>query len=360
MTRNHDIIKFYVDTMIVEALINDPSLVKQATIQDTISAVFTSAKNFFTSQLSSSKESPAATILNFLGPGAIATTLSLIGFPGLVASGIGAAMIFFDINITDILKSIYDKMSGLLKNNEQIEPSKVDDVVDGEIQRHIPDTPAQAAKEEEYKNEQNKDQQRVVTQQLRAARMIKLAIITNSQEIIKTSGFFKLNALKILGTVLSWLWKVALSSAGLLAGTKVIQHAFPSLAPAKKQEPVSKQTKFKVKSGADRVLNKEDSYWAENYPNNSSGISNMLVQFTKDSYDGLDNLDSIIKSTSGFKVIAEEIEAYNHTSAGASVVFLPKTFTTKKSIVDFFIDDVAEKAPVSKSTSTEPPTNTKP
>jgi hypothetical protein len=82
----------------------------------------------------------------------------------------------------------------------------------------------------------------------------------------------------------------------------------------------------------------------ENIPNNTSSISNMLVNFAKEVYDSLNGKESLITSSSGFNVVKDRIVWYNRTSAGAPFIAIPKYFISKKHIVDYFIDEVAEKS----------------
>ena len=79
-------------------------------------------------------------------------------------------------------------------------------------------------------------------------------------------------------------------------------------------------------------------------PSNPAGIGDMLIQFAKEVYSGLNGLEGIIRSTETFAEVVRTITAHNRTTSGSSVVYLPQYFHTKKQIVDLFIDDVAEKA----------------
>ena len=81
----------------------------------------------------------------------------------------------------------------------------------------------------------------------------------------------------------------------------------------------------------------------ERIQNNQASIDQLLVNFTKDVYDGLTNKDNLIKSSPAFRVVSDRIGWYNHSSPESPIVFIPKYFTSKKSIVDYFIDDVASK-----------------
>jgi len=71
----------------------------------------------------------------------------------------------------------------------------------------------------------------------------------------------------------------------------------------------------------------------------------MLMSWAKEIYQGLNGLDSIIQNTAGFQAAVEAISWQNHSSAGGPIVYIPPMFTSKKMVVDHFIDEVAEKAP---------------
>ena len=70
----------------------------------------------------------------------------------------------------------------------------------------------------------------------------------------------------------------------------------------------------------------------------------MLIKFANEVYDGLSNKDSVIRSSPAFQAVVYKIEWYNQASSGAPLVLIPKMFTSKKSVVDWFIDDVASKS----------------
>ena len=69
-----------------------------------------------------------------------------------------------------------------------------------------------------------------------------------------------------------------------------------------------------------------------------------VVNCTKEGYDGLDNLDNIIRDTSGFSIVVDRIISYNKSSQGDREVYIPKYLNSKKEIADLFIDEVADKS----------------
>jgi hypothetical protein len=108
-------------------------------------------------------------------------------------------------------------------------------------------------------------------------------------------------------------------------------------------QPTTTQTKFPLKKDyVDTQYNVGGTNWIEKINNSKSSIENMLVSFTKEVYDGLDSQDGLIRSSPGFKSIADNIAWYNHSAAGDPIVFIPKMFVSKKQLVDHFIDQVAK------------------
>ena len=92
------------------------------------------------------------------------------------------------------------------------------------------------------------------------------------------------------------------------------------------------------------LANNFDDYFTllEDEPDRANVLGKEII---KEVYQGLDGLESAIRSSPGFQVVAERITNFNQASEGNNVVILPSYFTSKKQIVDLFIDDVAEKAP---------------
>jgi hypothetical protein len=70
----------------------------------------------------------------------------------------------------------------------------------------------------------------------------------------------------------------------------------------------------------------------------------MLVDFAKDVYDGLDGKENIIKQTPGYRVVLDRILFFNRNTPNSTLIFIPREFSSKKQIVDIFIDDVAAKS----------------
>ena len=78
--------------------------------------------------------------------------------------------------------------------------------------------------------------------------------------------------------------------------------------------------------------------------NNDANIENIVIQFAKDVYSGLDGKENAIRSTPGFQMIVHKISWYNSDNKGSALTFIPPNWSSKKQLVDYFIDDVAKSA----------------
>jgi hypothetical protein len=154
--------------------------------------------------------------------------------------------------------------------------------------------------------------------------------------------------------VLSTIFKIGLSAAGLMVAGDVVNHFLgrkndldgkdgPKESVNAPAMHVATQTRFKLNPSLQDA--KHGSTWTEQVTNDPSAISAMLVKFTKEVYSGLDGLESVITSAPHFQAVLNDIVWYNHNAKGDPVIFIPNYFTSKKSIVDYFIDEVAQKAP---------------
>lgn len=345
-------IQFCADTMIVETLLRNESLLKTAQAS-MITELIDKVKHYVGNNINPNDR--AGSVLNILAPGAISIAFSAMGL-GWFGILLGLAMRIFHIDVKSILGTIWEKLKSALGGDKQMTSAQVDGIVQGAVADHTaPATENEAAQAEKLVKTES------VT--LKDAKILKFAMMEfekHNFDIVKAAGFFDLfssrksKTASMLSVVLGWIFKVALASAGLMVAGDVINKFLgrPSALdntvqngkPVEKAAPqghVSTQTKFPVQSS---YHEEHVAGWAENVPNNSSAIEDMLIRFAKQVYKGLDGLDSNIKSTVGFQVIRDRIVNFNMASEGDPIVYIPNYFTSKKQIVDYFIDDVAEKA----------------
>lgn len=357
MIHNTGEINFYADSFVAETILRNEKINKQADTGSLVMSLIDKVKNYVSNQIDPNDKS--GSLINILGPGTISVAFGAMGL-GWLGALTGLAMRVFNINVKDIIGSIWDKLKPAIAGDKQISSSQVDSFVQSAMQEHYqPATPEEA--EKASKNIESKSFSHLI----RDAKFIKLAMINYENGILrKEAGFFEMfsnrksKLVSILTRVLSWIFKISLASAGLMVAGDVvnkflgrpnaidntIQKGKPVEQAPQMPINISKQTKFPIKSNyIEEKYNTGNSNWMERVSNDPSSIENILIDFAKDVYDGLDGKENIIKSSSSFQIVKDRIVWYNHTSPGSPMVWIPKYFSSKKQIVDYFIDDVARK-----------------
>lgn len=327
-------INFYLDTLIVEAILGEPNIIKNAE-PGMIMGLIDKVKQYVGNHIDPNDKS--GSLINMLAPGVI-TQIFGGGWLGYLLGGVAS---FFHIDIASILGSIYREIKSLISGDKKVSSSQIDEVVSNAVKEHS-STEVTASVN--------------FTKNMREAQILKLDL--TQYKFNKAASFLssKKNTVSILSKVLGWIFKVAISSAGLMvvgdavnkllgrpnAIDNTMQHGKPAEQTTPEYHSTSTQTKFIVNQNYQpENYNFNDSPWMERVSNTDSGIENMLIQFAKSVYNGLDGLEQNIKSTIGFQKVKDNIVWYNHATPGASIIFIPKYFKSKKQIVDLFIDDVA-------------------
>ena len=363
MTITNRDISFYVDSLIVEAIVGDEKLYKQAAAGGLVMSLIDKVKSYVGNQIDPNDK--AGSLINILGPGVIFTAFRAFGF-GWLGLLISLAMRIFHVDVAGMISSIWDKLKGLISGDKQVSSAQVDSIVQSVGQDHMkPATQEEADAAQKILTKSSFDDL------MRDARLVKLTMIEySSGGLKKEAGFLdmfntrKMKTTSILVKVLGWVLKIGLASAGLMVAGDVVnkflgrpnaldgsvqqgkpvQTDSPSGVSAAPAMPMTSQTKFKVKPTYRLESKNQGSAWIESVHNDSSSISSMLTNFAKDVYDGLDGKETVIQSTAPFQAIADRIEFFNRNAVGGGVVFIPPEFKSKKQMVDHFIDDVAEKA----------------
>jgi hypothetical protein len=265
-------------------------------------------------------------VINFLGPGAVSTLVKLLTGSWWMSALAGLLFSIFHVDLASIIHSMWNALFGDIKSGT-VTPSKIDSVANdiagsfGAI--------SEANEHDLY--------------------LIKLAVL-NKTAILGSSKVIGL-VTKIIG----FIFKTVLTSAGLMIAGDVANKAvgrpsgfIPGTLFGGKETNVqpetvhSTQTKFKV-SPSYKDVKHINTNWIENITNNKYNIENMVANYAKEVYPQLNSMDGIIKSSPAFQDVVEQIEFYNNTTAGESLVFIPRQFSSKKQLVDHFIDEVAEK-----------------
>ena len=340
-------VNFYIDSLIVETVLKDDALVKNADASGMIMPIINKIKDYVGNHIDPNDKS--GSLINILGPGAV---FMMFGGSKLGAL-VGLAMRVFNINVKEIISTIYNKIKPAIAGDKQVSSEQVDSIVQESMQEHYqPATPEEEKKAAELLKSES------FSSLMKDAKLLKLAM---NAPIIKNAEWFgsrKASTANILTRILGWIFKVILASAGLMVAGDVvnkfvgrpnaldntIQKGKPVEQSAPTPKSVSKQTKYKVKSSyGNEKYNIGDATWSERVNNDESSIDNLLVNFSKDVYDGLDGKENLIKTSPAFDEVKDRIVWYNHTSPNSPMVWIPKYFSTKKQIVDYFIDDVANK-----------------
>ena len=368
MTISNREISFYVDTLIVEAIIGNEKLYKKASAGGLVMSLIDKVKSYVSNHIN--PDDKVGSLMNILGPGVIFTAFRAFGFSwlGLLVS---LAMQVFHIDVAGFVKSVWDKLKGLISGDKQITSAQVDSVVQSAAQDHMkPATQEEADAAEKLLNKSSFDDL------MRDVRMVKLTMVAYHSGIItKEAGFLdlfnsrKLKTTSILSRVIGWVLKIGLASAGLLVAGDVVNKFIgrpnaldSSLKDGKPTDGVSSsffgsppknevsvmpsttQTKFKANPFYKIENFNVTNNWSVSSSNNESAISDLIVKFAKEVYSGLDGRESIIRSTAGFQAVVDRIVFFNRKLTSGSMIFIPPEFHSKKQMVDYFIDDVAEKA----------------
>ena len=359
-------ISFYVDTLLVETVLADPKLYKKAGF---VTDILTRVKDYFESKVD--KEHPVSSVLNMLAPGALWLVFKGLGIGnwGLL---IGLLMNVFHVDAKGILESLYDKVKGMISGGGKVSEQQIDEAVASTAQEHMkPADPSEVQKG--YQTLQSAPQVQQANdgkvysslELLHDAKLIRLALIqydSQNMRLTKSALDFKeftnmfsdtkSKGTSLLSTIFGWIIKIALVSAGLMVAGDLIRKLFGmDDDPSKPSEggggkstpvpeesgPVATQTKFPAKGNGPVP---------RSLPliNNDANIENIVIQFAKDVYSGLDGKENAIRSTPGFQMIVHKISWYNSDHKGSALTFIPPNWSSKKQLVDYFIDDVAKSA----------------
>jgi hypothetical protein len=341
-------ISFYVDTMIVESLLCDNYLFKTAQSAGPLAGLMSSVRNYVSKQIDPNDR--AGSFLNMFAPGIIAVTFGGFGMPW-IGRFLGLAVRIFHINVAKIFSSIVSELKSILGGGKKTTPSQVDSIVHNAVLDAAPPT----TEEEADQAAQTMQTHSITMMDVRITKLAMIQLDRLNRGLTKDAGILdwfsskKTKHISLLSQVIGWIFKVALTSAGLMVAENVISHEIekhksPGATSPSVPVHTSTQTKFPVQPSYHDEQKNINGPWVENITNDEGSISQMLINFAKEVYQGLDGLDSVIESSPNFQAIKDRIVYFNKSSEGDPIVYIPK-FNSKKHIVDYFIDDVAEKAP---------------
>jgi hypothetical protein len=325
------IISNQLDLLVVESLLGDPNIVKTAQMSSMLSGIVDKVKSYISNNIDPNDK--AGSVLNMLAPGLIFTTLRAFGIGPIFSALAGLAVRFFHIDVAGILESIYQGLKSELGHGQPTTSEKVDSIVQNAVQQHANTSEMTPI---------------TTTTQLRRAKLLRLALLSPDKESLYKKAATKAGTVSLLSQVLSFLFRVVISSAGLMVAGDLINHFLnrPSAidTPTKGGVPVENQTDTSTPatisvfplnpSYQDTTRNSSAITWIENISNNAASISQMLINFAKEVYQIPDSQVSVLQSSPAFQNAVESITWYNHEAAGGPVVFIPRMFTTKKQLVD--------------------------
>lgn len=349
-------IDFYLDVMLLETILSDGKMVKNASLGgDIVSKI----KEYFASKFNTpeAQADKAGTFINLIAPGAISVLFRALGF-GKIGMLLGFMTSVFHVNVNGILHSIWEKFKEALGSKGTVSSEDIHTIVSSSVQEH--DKPAS---EEDLSALPPQTLSKF--EMLEEGRRLKIVLSMYEQNILLKKTAFDFGKLlpkfmqsksshtSMFTTVLTTIFTIGASAAGLMVAGDVANRFLgrKSDLPESKDSPsesfsqhTATQNRFPINPSYHDV-NHSNTNWSEPIPNNSSAISNMIVNFAKEVYSGLNGLDTLITSCSNFQSVLNDIVWYNHKAQGDPMVFIPKYFASKKSIVDYFIDEVAQKAP---------------
>lgn len=332
----------HAETAFINLLGSESNIVKYAE-SGPISSLIEAASSYFSNKID--PDNKTASILSLLAPTAVYGVASALGL-NWIAKLLGVATAVFQIEIKDILQNIFNNIKPSIESGTQFTSNQLSTVVSNAF------------------SVGNTFESKSFDMQMREVVMFKIAInkIADDKKPFLAFPDLKGKTLTILARVFFWIFKVALSSAGFMAAGEGInkllgrpnvidktqqdgkavdkakvemQNAIPSASKAV-------TTKFKLNPAyIDESLNMQGTVWSENVPNNSSSIKNLVMSFVTDVYD-VNQYKSQIQNLPLFRVICSNIEKYNRTPSEDNIVFIPKTFKSKKALADVIVEELAK------------------
>lgn len=351
--------QFHMDILVAETLLGDVRLLKTAEEGGIVSSIVSKVKDYFSNKVDPNNK--VDSVMNMLAPGVISVTLGALGLPWF-GRLLGLAASFFHFDIASILEGIWSKIKEALHaGGGQISSNHVDQIVKSTVQDHTAPATQEEADDAAQKAEQSgqgnepqheADDGLALASQLRTAKLIRLAMedeFINKEAASK--GWFNLFSSRkgatgnLLGSILSLVFRVALSAGGLMLAGDVMRKWMgmddhlggdkPGQGPSAPQ-----QTDTSGGAGNGTVLNSSTMSWVENVTNDPGSIENMLVGFAHEMYPQLSGKDSEIRNDPKFQYLAHTISWYNHEHPGSPIIYIPRMFTTRKQLVDTFAQDI--------------------
>lgn len=327
------------DVAILEALLSDHVLVKLGQT-GVMSSMLGKMKDYVVNHIKQDG------IVNLLAP----ATLAALGHPvlGIILK---LAESWFGLDLDKIFSGIVSEIKSLISGGTKTTSSAIEHIVNGAVMSNMGNDPTQ----QDLDKIQNK-----TSMTLEEAKLYNITVIGINEQIKKNAVIaellrfvgLKYATAKALSLVIGWLVKVVLWAGGFMVADDAV-HAImgskkeTSENAATTQEDTipastSTQTTFKENPNYNDIKMNMGDRWIESVPPNR--IADDIVQWVKSIYPDTKDMDNEIRSSNGFQKVVQMIGDYNRTNT-TDITFMPKVFTSRKNVVDRFIDEVAQKTP---------------
>jgi hypothetical protein len=335
--------QYYLDTLLIATLVDDTGFQKQAqsgsSISGVISSLISTVKDYVSDKIDPNNR--------------ISSVFNLLASPMLMALGGRFTILGILLQIAEylgfqpskILGEIVDGLKSAIIPGQMIAPEKVDQIVDQATSANIPS--------------QIQKTQHLSIREVQIYKIALLHFAANKSAAGITDlllrRVFGANTVtaSLLSRFLGWIVKTVLIAAGLMTGEAIFDHmtgkspasspsppSSPSASDIAPAAPSTVQQIFKTNPGYnDETLN-VSSGWIENTP--PAQIGEQIVLWAQDIYPDLQGKNSFIESSPLFQQVVHYIQQYNSNNT-TSVSFMPKKLTSRKQVVDLFIDDLANK-----------------
>ncbi|MCZ2224533.1 MAG: hypothetical protein LC122_12990 [Chitinophagales bacterium] len=336
---------FLYDHIVLEEL--SGSFIKTAQSSSYVPSLVERIKEYLKGKIDLSN--PQKSIINFLAPGAIFLALNSIGMPWIGAL-VSILMTTFKVDVNSIIESICDKIKPYILEGEKFTSSQIKNIVDSTIPLSI-------------NEDSNLTSESIFYLKSTFEKFAKSGYDQNAidkfLDFLKGSGVHNVrNAgifMKLLRTVLSWLFVVVLASAGFMVAGDAIANVInkgtrfaPESSTIQKKDVDTKSlptvdknqdSKFKQNKFY-REENMKGKIWSVPIVNLPNNIENMVLDFIEDVYPDLERIESQVRQTPSFKAIIKQITNYNINTPGYNLVFVPPNFKSKKEMADLIIKDL--------------------
>lgn len=358
------------DALVLETLLSEDLMIKNAQ-SGMVSSLVEKVKSLISSHIDPNDK--VGSVVNMLAPG----LLWGLGFP-ITSIILEIAESWFGLNIANILRDVGSEIKSLVTGGHKPSSSEVEGIASRAVQSNAGGEPTQSQFENAMQHPLN-----AVTSlfssnslSLREARLYKMALLhIRDNDLIKTAGILstlgrfvglKTYTTSALASIIKWVVVTLLATVGLLAvddaahsivgSPSKTDFSGPSSHDAERPTttvtlPASTQTVFKVNPSYQEERFNATKHWIESVP--PTHIGDEIVQWTHDIYPDTKSLVDEIKSTSGFNQVVQAIENYNNNNT-LNITFMPPDFTSRKKVVDAFMDELAHKAPLSQSPASKP------